>query len=366
MKAVLFVLGCMCLLQLHGGNPIPSFTMRIDDNHSVDDWCRVAEIFERRGMRCSFAVVPSALSEAQGACLKELAARGHLIMDHTPNHTFYQATYYDRAAFDHARRKPFVAEADEAKMKLYFRCEADKTHPKNRRIQAHISKNVVTFDSRQGIRGMYDFIKLPDDETIYGLQKNKKTGALELRDFWRRPLARIIDLADVEVIHFDQSALQPCDDVLRELAMVSRERFDHFGLPRPEVWVRPGGWDPAVAWERIARVYGDEFGYVGADAMVDGPRGLTRWTSGCDKMGFFDWGGEASPERFVKEIQDNLAAGRYYVMLSHMCHKSLVNQSEKWFEKTECFAQLLVDRKVPTMTMKESLEARFGCLGCRR
>ena len=35
-----------------------SFTMRIDDNHPVADWERVADIFERRGVRLSLAVVP--------------------------------------------------------------------------------------------------------------------------------------------------------------------------------------------------------------------------------------------------------------------------------------------------------------------
>ena len=46
----------------------PALTMRIDDNHSVKDWTRVADIFEKRGIKVSFAVVPAELSESQGKC----------------------------------------------------------------------------------------------------------------------------------------------------------------------------------------------------------------------------------------------------------------------------------------------------------
>lgn len=360
MKAIIFAISITCCTYLQGAGSSPSFTMRIDDNHSVDDWRRVAGIFESRGMRCSFAVVPSGLSEEQGLCLKELAVRGHVIMDHTPNHTFYRATYHDRAAFESAKIRPFVAEVDEPRMTLYFHCEADEAHPKNRRLRMHIAKNIVTFDSPKSVRGMYDFIRIPGDSTIYGLQKDKKTGVFELRDFWRRPLARTIDLKEVVALSFDEAALQPCDDVLRELAVVSRERFDHFGLPRPTIWVRPGGWDPGVSCERLERIYGREFGYVGADSIIGAKRGSSRWTTGYDKMYFFDQGPQITPEQLVDEIQRNLESGRFHVTLSHMWCRDLPGGMEEWFAKTERFVQLLVDRKIPVMTMAESVAARFG------
>ena len=368
MKNCLHVLLFACRLLLPGvtqadtcsaGISIPAFTMRIDDNHPVSDWRRVAGIFESRGMRCSFAVVPGGLSEDQGACLKELAARGHVIMDHTPNHTFYSATYHDREAFDRAKNRPFVAEVDEPEMTLHFRCEADEAHPKNRRLRVHIAKNVVMFDSPKSVRGMCNFIKFPGDGAIYGLQKGKKVEVFELRDFWRRPLARTVDLKNVDVLLFDQAALQPCDDVLRELAAISRERFDHFGLPRPTIWVRPGGWDAGVSCERLERIYGREFGYVGADSSIGAKRGSSRWTTGYDKMYFFDQSPQITPEQLVDEIQRNLSSGCFHVTLSHMWCRGLPGGMQEWFAKTERFVQLLADRKIPVMTMVESLAARF-------
>ena len=158
----------------------PAFTMRIDDNHSPADWMRVADIFERRGVKVSFAVVSAGLSESQGKCLKQLADRGH------------------------------------------------------------------------------------------------------------------------------------------------------------------------------------EFGYIGADSHVNAKQGDNRWSTGFDKMVFFDQGPDYTPEGLVDDIQKALAAGRYHVLLSHMWGRKLKGGKDEWFEKTDRFAQLLADRKVPTMTMGQSLEARFG------
>ena len=337
----------------------PAFTMRIDDNHSEKDWTRVADIFEKHGMKVSFAVVPAALSESQGKCLKQLADRGHELMDHMPNHTFYKATYHDRAAFEKVKSKPFVQEADDKEMKVLFKCEVDKNHPKNRRVRASVKDGILTFADPKVGRTVYClFVGFPGRDGVFGLKKNGDS--FEVRDMWRRKLPEKLNMEDCEVVIYDAAATQPCDDVLRELAGITRERFQHFGLPLPKVWIRPGGWDPGVSWDRVERIYGREFGYIGADAHVNAKQGDNIWSTGYNKMVFFDQGPQYTPEGLVDDVQKALAAGKYHVILSHMMIQNLKGGRAEWFEKTEKFAQLLADRKVPTMTMAESLEARFG------
>ena len=341
--------------------PRPAFTMRIDDNHAPAEWRKVADIFESRGMRLSFAVVPASLSEEQGACLKELAARGHVVMDHTPNHTFYRATYHDAAAFGAAKTMPFVHEADERSRTLYFRPTVDDAHPQNRLVRATVSKDgALAFTSGVGAKpgAYYMFVKLSGHADVFGLQT--VDGKFLLRDFWRRPLKRSVEPGEYDATVYAEAALQPCDDVLRELAKVSRERFDHFGLPRPTIWVRPGGWDPGVKWEALARIYGREFGYVGADSRVGGVWGGSRWTTGFDAMYFFDQCAQITPEQLVDRIEARLKAGSFHVTLSHMWNNKLPGRMAEYYEKTARFAQLLVDRKIPTLTMAETLDARFG------
>ena len=337
----------------------PAFTMRIDDNHSEKDWTRVADIFEKHGIKVSFAVVPAALSESQGKCLKQLADRGHELMDHMPDHSFYRATYHDRAAFEKVKSKPFVEDADEKEMKVLFKCEVDPNHPKNRRVRASVKGNVLTFADKRVNKTVYcHFLGLPGKVGPYGLKA--KGDSFDLRDFWGRSLKETIDLDECEVVIYDAAATQPCDDVLRELAGITRERFQHFGLPLPKVWIRPGGWDPGVSWDRVERIYGREFGYIGADAHVNAKQGDNSWSTGYDRMVFFDQGPQYTPEGLVDDVQKTLAAGKYHVILSHMMIQNLKGGKAEWFEKTEKFAQLLADRKVPTMTMAEALEARFG------
>lgn len=340
----------------------PAFTMRIDDNHSVKDWTRVADIFERNGVKVSFAVIPSSLSEDQGKCLKALSDRGHLIMDHTPNHTFYKATYHDRAAFDRVKGKPFVQEADEKEMKVLFKCEVDAKNPKNRRVKASIKDNILTFADQKDNKRVYClFVGLQGKEGVFGLQSKGST--FEVRDMWRRKLTDKINMDDCEVVIYAPEATQPCDDVLRELAGISRERFAHFGLPPPTIWVRPGGWDPGIDSKSLERIYGGEFGYIGADSHVNAKHGENRWSTGYDQMVFFDQGKDYTPEGLVDAIQKSLAAGKYHVRLSHMWAQNLPGGMKEWFEKTERFAKLLSERKVPTTTMAGSLEARFGKAG---
>ena len=77
-------------------------------------------------------------------------------------------------------------------------------------------------------------------------------------------------------------------------------------------------------------------------------------------MYFFDQGADITPEQLVDQIEKRLAAGKYHVTLSHMWNNKLPGRMDEYYQKTERFAQLLVDRKIPFLTMKGTLEARFG------
>lgn len=88
---------------------VAGFAMRLDDNHRPEEWRQVAECFETEGLRCSFAVVSSRLSPEQGACLRELAERGHEIMDHTAQHAMYVLQFCDADAVACHRSLTYVS-----------------------------------------------------------------------------------------------------------------------------------------------------------------------------------------------------------------------------------------------------------------
>jgi len=340
------------------GETAPAFTMRLDDNKSPAEWREICGIFERHGMRCSLAVVSASLTAEQGACLKELAGRGHVLMDHTPNHWIYTIVYPDAASFETARQLPFVHDFDAASRRVNFTCNVDAAHPLNRKVRAKVIDNQLVFVGKSVRLGGHAYLGLPGRTEVFGILP-KKDG-MNLLDFWRRPLKEKLNLPEADVVIYDEVALQPCDDLVRELAKVTRERFDHFGLPRPTIWVKPGGWSPAPNQLLMKRIYGDEFGYIGADSRV-GPAkfGSTRWSTGYDAMYFFDQGPDVTPEKLVDMVEAKLKSGQYFVLLSHMWTSALPGGWKEFVEKTERFTALLETRKIRSVTMDQLLKERF-------
>ena len=335
----------------------PAFVMRIDDGHPPADWRQVCETFERHGFKCSLAVCAAGLDEAQGKCLKDLVACGHEILDHTPNHNLYSLTYPDAASFERARRLPFAHDADEKTRMVLFDCVADAAHPSNRTIRARVSDGKLVVAKGKLRNPMYTFVKFPLRDGVYGLSRKD----FSLLDFWGRPLEKPFDVDECDVTVFSQAALQPCDGLVRELAAVARDGFRRHGLPPPRIWIRPGGWCPGYSQDMIEKIYGREFGYVGADSGIGKySRGESRWSMGYTAMYYFEQGTEITPEELLKRIEKQFAEGKDYILLTHMWYGKLPGKRAEWFEKTERFAQLLADRKIRVLTLGELIEERFG------
>ena len=334
----------------------PAFTMRIDDNKPAKWWRDVGDIFERHGFRCSFAVNSANLSEEQGACLRELAARGHEIMDHTPSHSIYAITYPDQASFERASQLPFVHDANPEKRRVCFNWEANDADERNTTFRAKVvDGELILAGSSAGKKPPAKFFKLPGHSGVFGYKEEE--GRFMLRDFWGRTPKETIQMEEGDVLGYSGWALQPCDGLLREMASVTRERFDHFGIPRPTIWIFPGGWCGPLRQDAMERVYGGEFGYIGADAQLGSAKRCDgRWYAAYHSMEFFDGTSTATPEELVGKIEARIASGKSYIILSHMQTKDI----KTFLEKTERFAALLEERKIPVVTMGESIESRFG------
>ena len=340
---------------------LPAFVMRIDDNHTPEQWEAVCSIFEKHGFHCSLAVVSARLSEAQGACLKGLAARGHEIMDHTPNHSIISMTCPDAAAFERVRRLTFVHDSDAVGRKVLFNCAADDSHPYNRTIRAKVTAGrlVVAKGHRKRLGNMYSFVKLPTRKDVFGLKAGE--GGFILHDFWGRKIATPFDMDENDVIVYDKCAFRIDDGAVRELAKATRERFDHFGIPPPKSWVAPGGWFPWVPQEQLERIYGREFGYkAGASGIGDKKPRECRWSMRYSAMHYFDQGASITPEEIIDRIEKSFFSGTDYILLSHMGTRKLPGKFPEYLEKTERFVQLLVDRKIRVLTLAELIEERFG------
>lgn len=347
--------------------------LRYDDNHKVAEWKALARQFEERGLRMSLAVIPNArhwMTPEHWRTLKELSDRGHEIMDHTPQHALYRLDYETREAYQaaKARNYPFVAECDDGGMRLYCLGKVDLNHPANRRFRAsaHGKNNECVFtvsDAKdEGLVKWTNKVYIPSQKRIFGV--DREGGRLILRDFWRRGVE--LDVADEEMVLVSDRAFEMPAELLRLQTERSCKAFTEHGLPPPRTWCQPGGWEPFVPAQDVARICGREFGYNGGTCVpgsvkrsfaYDDPNGaITRFAiRPCWK--YFDDG--SSLEAIAKEIREVLADGRVALILSHMSpHR--VGGWENWLKLNGEFLDWLKRERIPVRTPAEWSDRVYG------
>ena len=345
----------------------PYFSMRCDDNHSPREWRQVAEIFEAEGFRVSFAIVSGTLSDEQGACLKELAARGHELMDHTAQHAFYNLRCPDAATCAALTNAPFASEVVGRGTTLLCRPEIDWNHKSAFRFMGSIRDGEVIVADKAALKRLHFTAKffVPSLGRWFGVKK-VDGDRREILDFWRRPLPKDFVVPETEMLTLSQDAIQPSVELLRAQAMRSRLNFERFGLPKPTFWIQPGGWESFLCWRRLRDVFGKEFGYHGADAIVgrghwkgggndpDADRG--RWSFPSD-FAYFDEGKDLDAVK--RRVAEALANGRSFSYISHMNGRRCGGW-DRWLEQTRAFVGWLKTSGVRVTTHTKLVDAVFG------
>ena len=351
-----------------GGEKPPSyFSMRCDDNHSVREWREVAEAFEAVGLRASFAVVSSALSDEQGACLRELSERGHEIMDHTGQHAFYNMRFQTAEECAAVAREPFVAEVESDGKGLRCNAVVDWNHKSAFRFRGAIKNGEVIVTDQAALKRLHFTAKfyVPAVKRWFGVYKLDGDRRF-VYDFWRRKLPADFAVAETEMVTLAQDAIQPSTELLRAQAALTRRNFDRFGIRRPTFWIQPGGWESFLGWEGLMAVHGGEFGYHGADAIVGGSqwRGALgdpapergRWTFQSD-FGYFDEGNDLA--KVKHRLADSLARNRSFSYISHMNGRRCGGW-EKWLEQTRAFARWLKASGIRATTHTKLVDAVYA------
>jgi len=347
--------------------PESCFSMRCDDNHSPVQWKQVAEAFEAAGFRASFAVNSSSLTAEQGACLKELAARGHEIMDHTGQHAFYSMQFHSAVDCAALTNASFVAAVSPGGKSLLCKSEIDWKHPSLLKFTGAISNGELVVTDRTALKRLHFSAKfyVPSLDRWFGVSRVDGNRRFYL-DFWGRRLRDDFAVAETEMLTVPQDAIQPSLGLLRAQARLSRDNFDRFGLPRPTFWIQPGGWESFLSWDRLRAVHGGEFGYHGADAIVGGSqwRGSFndpdpergRWTFQSD-FGYLDEGNDLP--RVKRRLADSLAKNRSFSYISHMNGGRCGGWSE-WLRLTREFAAWLKTAGIRVTTHTKLVDAIYA------
>ncbi len=327
-----------------------AYVMRFDDNKPVSQWREVAEIFEAIDGRCSFAVNAAYLNDEQWGVLRELSARGHEIMDHTAQHAVFKLQLANGTEVEKYRTKAFFDHAEDGGRLVLCKPELDLANPKNIRVQATMTNGILRSDDPAFLRAQSFSRKfhVPSLGKSYGFGKDcggdlfKKGAEQKCSDFWGRWTSD--SFGPCEIVILDDAACQPSLDTLRAQAELSTSLFVAHGLPSPKTWIRPGGWEGPVDWNRMKSVYGDEFGYAVADSTL--APGLSADSPWCQPSDFAFFDNTPDVEKVFGKVAAAYAKGQSFAYISHQW----TSDRPKFLEQCRAFASRLKESGIRLTT----------------
>ncbi len=295
---------------------------RYDDNQPLAKWRAMAEVFDKYGYPMSLALIATgdnAFNAETLAFLKEEAAKGHELMDHTPAHSAFFFSCSDAQKYTN---EPWVDHIRGNKVYCKYKMRED----------APPSIRHITFKAK--VQGNH--IDLPDEvKKFYWPGSNhviingkayilmgRSENEFILEDFWSEP----IDLGDLGEVEC-QTANKSFDfyaelGALKEMARLVQEHRKKLGLPPATAWIQPGSRVAIVQADNVRDAYA-EFGYVSA-ATYQNSAALTFCEPDPERCAYAMMWGQINLERtpsleeLKKAVADAVATHRVLIASSHI------------------------------------------------
>ena len=127
--------------------PLPAkagVCFRFDDNQPPAQWREMGALFESYGCRMCLSLISQNLNAPESrSTLRELANKGHLMLDHLPSHAVYQISARNPEEFRKFAALPITDHADPVRKTVYFKYELNAEHPKNISFQGAIREGIL-------------------------------------------------------------------------------------------------------------------------------------------------------------------------------------------------------------------------------
>lgn len=363
-------IGCLCafLFAARGGNIAGAenagpggLCFRFDDNQTPAVWRKMADVFERNGARFCAALNTHSIADnpEYGELLRRLSSAGHELLDHTPDHMMYGIRARSAEELERYRKEPAVHHVDPERRIAYLRYEVNLEFWANRVFRGSIRGNEL-YDISDGMERFLhrgSMIYLPLAGEIYGVAE-KKRGKLKLVSFWNEDVVSLPEMKHLELLLMNASAISPTDDGMRLLAREARADFRKLGVEPAKVWIRPIGWEPAVAAEVLFRIYGREFHYCAADCPTLGRKWSCIFSDTASRAAFSMRTNSATLERkSVAEmktlIADSIAGHRVLMMAGRMNARHLPGGFEALLRRHDELLKWIREKKIPVRTVSE-------------
>ncbi|MDZ4666912.1 MAG: T9SS type A sorting domain-containing protein [bacterium] len=231
-------------------NKTGGICFRVDDHQGASKWRDWNKLFNKYGLKFSLAINASRLYYDTAAvnALREIAAAGHELMDHTPDHhmAFFSVkvasdanAYANNAAVDHINGTKVCLKVDAPNYNSYIN-EGNVNLVGNKLIS-------VNNGEFAGINGnpYYALIYLPSKNkyAVYTSVQNKNTSnpdTLVLQTYWQETWANdtAYNISYHRITTADVKSIATANLLL---AQRSKDLFALYGLPEPKTWIQPGG-----------------------------------------------------------------------------------------------------------------------------
>jgi peptidoglycan/xylan/chitin deacetylase (PgdA/CDA1 family) len=231
-------------------NKTGGICFRVDDHQSAQRWRDWNNLFNARGLKFSLAINASRLFNDTAAvnALREIAAAGHELMDHTPDHhmAFFTVrhladtqAFVGHPALNHINGNKVCLKVDAPNLNSFI-----GEGPVNLIGNRLISVNNGEF---AGINGnpFYALVYLPsrNQYAVYTSVQNRNASnpdTLVLQTYWQETWRN--DTAyNIPYHRITTSDVKSNAQSNLLLAQRSKNLFAFYNLPAPKTWIQPGG-----------------------------------------------------------------------------------------------------------------------------
>lgn len=364
MKYTLFAAAAALCLQVNSGEVIPKkagVSFRFDDNHDVNTWKPMIEVFDRHGMKAGLSINPGWLKQELALFLKETQANGHEIMNHTPYHRYYVLRFPNESEAQKYAGKPGVDHVNGAV--VCFTCIVpDKAPGGKKSLKADLYQDGrIKFEKNKILKpGSWSkpFYIKPYDKKFYLLdRKPDKDGYYQLYNLWREPVKNLKPANQVTCV-FISTELKLTPEAFIIEGENAHKQFAKWGIKQPGTWIHPGCGDPLVHAENIKKSYGDKYGYKSAAVYINksaktfneyDPDGLRRFA--------MQWGNFRSEFQTLPRMQtiiaDSIACNRVAFDGSHMRGTEKLGGQKEYLKRMDALLTWLKANDIPVRTQSE-------------
>lgn len=242
-------------------------SFRIDDNQSLEKLKQFDSIFSKYGMKFCMSLImgdfPLNLTYVQ--YLKQLQAKGHELMDHTPNG---QTQYFNLT--DENDTSLYIGDpgVDHFKgTKVCLKYSSFDTSISHNEGLVRIQGNMVISKTPGEFQNLFNFVAL------YFRQLNKICLWTELRaknpndvdtvfiqSFWEEPIdLGFLDNASYHLLYRNEISMSP--DAIQLLGKRTLKICTDLSITRPLTWIQPGGRQPYLSNQEMKENFGDKLFY---------------------------------------------------------------------------------------------------------